>query len=310
MPIAKVQDIMMRDVLKTDHDDTVLSMAEKMNKNRLGAIVIVDSEDYPIGIVTERDILRAIITYKEKALDVRAGDIMSAPVLTVEPEEDIDSAIMQMQLNRVRRIPVTSEHKLIGIISYRDLTNALRKNYYALEQKAEELEQEANTDPLTGLYNRRVLASQLKYHIGLASRSGQPVSVIMFDIDHFKAVNDTYGHQCGDMVLKKIADIFREKSRSINIVGRYGGEEFLIIGPISDHKTAVYMAERLRLAVEQAEFICEDDNRKFKITVSAGVAVWNKNIKTGKELIKMADDALYVAKEGGRNKVVVAEDGK
>ncbi len=307
MAVPKIQDIMMKDVLTTDHDDTVLSMAEKMHKNRLGAIVIVDRENYPIGIVTERDILRALITYKEKAVGTRAGDIMSAPVLTLEPEEDMDSAIMQMQLNRVRRIPVTKENKLIGIVSYRDLTNALRKSFYALEQKAEELEQRANTDPLTGLFNRRVLGRQLKYHIKVASKSGQPMSVIMFDIDHFKKINDTHGHLCGDSVLKKLAEILKKKSRSVNIVGRYGGEEFIIIGPISDHKSAFYAAERVRIIIESTDFLCADSGQKFRVTVSAGVAVWNPGIKTGKELIKLADDALYLAKRSGRNQVKAAE---
>jgi diguanylate cyclase (GGDEF)-like protein len=310
MAMPKVEEIMMRDVLKTDRHDTVLSMSEKMHKHRLGAIVIVDSGDYPIGIVTERDIIRAIVTYKERAINEQAGDIMSSPVLTLEPGEDIDSAIMQMQLNRVRRIPITRENKLIGIISYQDLTNALRKNYNALEKKTEELEEEANTDPLTGLYNRRVINGQLKYQIGLARRSGNPMSVIMIDIDHFKKVNDTYGHLCGDSVLKTIAGILKEKSRDINIVGRYGGEEFMIIGPISDHKTAFYMAERLRVLVENTEFSCEETGKKFRVTISAGVAVWNPRIKTGRELIKLSDDALYQAKKSGRNRVMLAEEGE
>jgi len=310
MAIPKVEEIMMKEVLKTDRYDTVLSMAEKMHKHRLGAIVIVDSEDFPIGIVTERDILRTLITYKDKSMDVQAGDIMSSPVLTLEPGEDIDSAIMQMQLNRVRRIPITKENRLIGIISYRDLTNALRKTYNALEKKTEELEEEANTDPLTGLYNRRVINGQLKYQIDLARRSGNPMSVIMIDIDHFKKVNDTYGHLCGDSVLKTIAGILKEKSRDINIVGRYGGEEFMIIGPISDHKTAFYMAERLRALVENTEFSCEKNGKKFRVTISAGVAVWNPKIKTGRELIKLSDDALYLAKKSGRNRVRMAEEGK
>jgi diguanylate cyclase (GGDEF)-like protein len=306
MPIPKVADVMMKDVLTTDREDTVLSMAEKMHKHRLGAIVIIDREQYPIGIVTERDMLRAIITYKDKAISVKAGDIMSSPVLTLEPEEDIDSAIMQMQLNRVRRIPVTRFNKLIGIISYRDLTNALRKNFYALEQKTEELEQAVNTDPLTGLFNRRVIAGQLKSQISLSKKTGNPMSVIMMDIDHFKNVNDTYGHQCGDSVLKKIASILKEKSRSINIVGRYGGEEFIILGPISDYKSAYYAADRLRQAVEEADFLCDETGKTFKVTISAGVAMWNRNIASGKELIKLADDALYAAKKNGRNRVEMA----
>lgn len=307
MPVPKVKDVMMKDVLTTDRNDTVLSMAEKMHKHRLGAIVIIDSENFPIGIVTERDMLRAIITYKEKAVSACACDIMSSPVLTLEPDEDIDSALMQMQLNRVRRIPVTRENRLIGIISYRDLANALRKDFFALEQKAEQLEEAVKTDPLTGLFNRRVISSQLKNQISISKKTGNPMSVIMMDIDHFKNVNDTYGHQCGDEVLKKVAAILKEKTRSINIVGRYGGEEFIIIGPISSHKSAFYAAERLREAVEKADFYCEDKKSHFKLTISAGVSVWNKRITSGRDLIKLADKALYEAKNNGRNRVEMAD---
>jgi diguanylate cyclase (GGDEF)-like protein len=217
---------------------------------------------------------------------------------------------MQMQLNRVRRIPVTSGDKLIGIVSYRDLTNALQKSFKTLLEKTEELEEKVNTDPLTGLYNRRVISGQLKYQVDLARRSGHPMSIIMIDIDHFKKINDTYGHQCGDSVLKKLADILKDKSRSINIVGRYGGEEFIIIGPISDDKTAYYMAERLRTLVENTDFSCDESGKIFKVTISAGVAVWNGSIKSGRELLKLADEALYLAKRSGRNQVRMAEELK
>lgn len=310
MAIPTVGEIMMKDVLKTDRNDTVLSMSEKMHRHRLGAIVITDAGDFPIGIVTERDILRAIVTYKDRAINAQAGDIMSSPVLTLEPEEDIDSAIMQMQLNRVRRIPITKDNRLIGIISYDDLTNALRKANYALQKKTDELEKEAGTDPLTGLYNRRVINSQLAYQVSMAKRTGNPMAVIMLDIDFFKKVNDTYGHQCGDRVLQGIASILKEKSREINIVGRYGGEEFIMLAPIAGYKTALYMAERLRQLVEGTDFRDESTGNRFKVTVSAGVAVWNNKIKTGKELVKLADDAMYLAKESGRNRVRMAEGGE
>ncbi|HRU39692.1 MAG TPA: GGDEF domain-containing protein, partial [Candidatus Goldiibacteriota bacterium] len=183
---------------------------------------------------------------------------------------------------------------------------ALRKSYYALQEKAEALEIEVKTDPLTGLYNRRAINSQLKHQIELSIRSGQVMAVIMADIDHFKKINDTYGHQCGDEVLKNIAQILKEKTRSINIVGRYGGEEFIIIGPISDHKTAFYAAERLRVEVENTVFKCPDSGSEFRLTISAGVAVWHKKIKTAKEMVRLADEALYAAKKSGRNRVIMA----
>jgi diguanylate cyclase (GGDEF)-like protein len=310
--MTKIGDVMMTEVLTAQKQDTVLSMSERMHKHRMGAIIITDENNSPIGIVSERDIIRSLITYKENAINKLAQDIMSTPVLTLEPDQDLETAFMLMALNTVRRIPITRDEKLVGIISYRDISNALRKSNYILEEKTEKLEEKtefleekANHDALTGLFNKGYLNEQLKYQFELARRSGNSMAILMLDIDHFKKVNDTYGHQCGDMVLKRIADILKEKSRIINIVGRYGGEEFLIIGPISDHKSGMYMGERIRTAIEHESFSYEGTD--IKVTISVGVAVWQPQIRSEHDLVKMADDALYAAKKNGRNQVKMAE---
>lgn len=306
--MVKIENVMNKDVLTTSKDEKMPSLVERMHNHRVGAIVVVNTANEPVGIVTERDILRAIIAYREGLFNKQAQDVMTAPVLTIEADQDIDSAAIQMSLNRIRRIPVvSSDNKLIGLISYRDITNALRKSVYILQEKTEILQEKADRDPLTNLYNRRFLKDELKRQLALAKKSKNPMSVTMIDIDFFKKVNDTYGHQCGDMVLKRLADILVSKSREINVVGRYGGEEFIIIGMISDYKSARYTAERLREAVEAEEF--EYEGKKFKITISLGVAVWNQNVKMYKELVKKADEALYTAKREGRNRVVMAEWG-
>jgi diguanylate cyclase (GGDEF)-like protein len=310
--MTKIGDVMMTEVLTAQKQDTVLNMSERMHKHRMGAIIITDENNSPIGIVSERDIIRSLITYKENAINKLAQDIMSTPVLTLEPDQDLETAFMLMALNTVRRIPITRDEKLVGIISYRDISNALRKSNYILEEKTEKLEEKtefleekANHDALTGLFNKGYLNEQLKYQFELARRSGNSMAILMLDIDHFKKVNDTYGHQCGDMVLKRIADILKEKSRVINIVGRYGGEEFMIIGPISDHKSAMYMGERIRTSIEHETFSYEEND--FKVTLSVGVAVWQPQIRSEHDLVKMADDALYAAKKNGRNQVKMAE---
>jgi len=296
---------MMTDVLTASKSDTILEMSQRLQAHRIGAIVIVDHNHYPVGIVSERDIIRSLGVYKEHALNKQAQDIMSSPVLTLEPDQDIETAATLMSLNMIRRIPVTQDDKLIGIISYRDITNALRKSYYMLEQKTEKLEDKANHDPLTGLFNKGYMEEQLTYHFELAKRSGNPMAVMFLDIDHFKKVNDTYGHQRGDEVLKRIAHILKDKSRAINVVGRFGGEEFMIIGPISDYKSALYLGERIRTAVEKEVF--SHDNTDFNITISIGISVWNSSIASEKDLVKFADEALYTAKRNGRNQVRMYE---
>jgi diguanylate cyclase (GGDEF)-like protein len=305
MSIIKISTVMSKDVLTASKEDTVMSMIERLNKHRIGAIIIINKDNVPVGIVTERDIIRSLVAYKEETLKKQAQDIMSAPVLTLEPDEDIDSAAILMTLNNVRRLPITKDNKLIGLISYRDLTNALRKSNYVLEEKAELLQDMANRDPLTGLFNKRFINDEIKRQFDAAKQSEQPMAVIMMDIDHFKLVNDTYGHQCGDYVLKNLAGIMQAKSRDINVVGRFGGEEFIILGPISDMKSSVFFAERIRSTVEETNFVWED--KEFKITISAGVCVWNSNIKDAKTMIKLADEALYAAKNSGRNQVQIAE---
>lgn len=303
--MVKISDVMMTDVLTAAKTDTILDMSKRLQAHRIGAIVIVDNNHYPVGIVSERDIIRSITVYKEQTLNKQAQDIMSSPVLTLEPDQDIETAATLMSLNMIRRIPITKNDKLIGIISYRDITNALRKSYYMLEEKTETLEDKANRDPLTGLFNKGYLEEQLKYQFELSKRSGNPMTVMFLDIDFFKKVNDTYGHQCGDDVLKRIAAILKDKSRAINVVGRYGGEEFMVIGPVSDYKSALYLGERIRTAVEKEDFAC--NNIKFNITISIGISVWNNTTSSVKELVKFADDALYTAKRNGRNQVRMYE---
>jgi len=214
--IPKVKDVMVRDVLKTDKNSTVLDIARMLDRHKLGAVIITDKNDFPEGIVSERDIIRAITAYGEKAVSVCACNIMSSPVLSLGPDADIESAASLMTENRIRRIPIVDDNRLIGLISYRDITNALRKSYFMLQEKTEILEEKANKDSLTGLYNKGYIVEQLKYHISLAERTRNPMAVIMLDIDYFKKINDTHGHLCGDRILKSIADILKEKSRAIN----------------------------------------------------------------------------------------------
>ena len=147
-----------------------------------------------------------------------------------------------------------------------------------------------------------------RHHIELAKRSKNTMAVLMIDIDHFKNINDTHGHLCGDKVLMDLAKILKERSRAVNIAGRYGGEEFIIIGPISNHKSAGYLAERLRTTVEEHTFIFEE--LELKLTISIGVSVRTKTVKDATHMIKIADDALYEAKRTGRNKVVMGNAPK
>ncbi|MCP3983184.1 MAG: GGDEF domain-containing protein, partial [bacterium] len=172
-----------------------------------------------------------------------------------------------------------------------------------LMDKNKLLEQISTTDPLSGLPNRRYLNETLDREFRRAKRTGNPLSAVMIDIDHFKAVNDEHGHASGDAVIRAVSDVLTQRLRVTDEGGRFGGEEFLLLlgGPASG---AEVMAERCRAGVEQLEVQAED-GRVIPVTVSLGVASYQESMATGEALVSAADRALYAAKAGGRNRVVV-----
>lgn len=164
----------------------------------------------------------------------------------------------------------------------------------------------ALTDELTGLYNRRYLFAHLNEVLGRVSDGGGQTAVMLFDIDHFKLVNDRYGHPAGDEVLRELAGRAVRQVRSVDLVGRLGGEEFVVVMPETSLSGAVVVAERLRTAVADAPFVLREDGAKLPVTVSIGIAVTGVEDETQESLLKRADDALYAAKRDGRNRTVTA----
>jgi diguanylate cyclase (GGDEF)-like protein len=168
------------------------------------------------------------------------------------------------------------------------------------------MEERATTDGLTGLTNHRAFQERLEQLHALAERTGQKFSIILTDIDHFKSVNDTYGHPVGDAVLKRVAAIFTQRARKVDIVARYGGEEFVIVLPDTDADGAAVFANRLR--EEIAAQTITSDNGSFSVTLSLGVAEFPGDGTDRHVLIERADQALYYCKEHGRNRVTKVRD--
>ncbi len=164
----------------------------------------------------------------------------------------------------------------------------------------------ATLDRMTRLYTHHYFNERLAEEMMRSKRYGTPLSLIMADIDHFKKINDTYGHQQGDVILKGIARIFRENIRSVDIPARYGGEEFSVILPGSDLDDACSISERLRKAIENTEF--QGEHNPIRITISIGIAEYKMESDTDISLlISRTDRALYNAKHNGRNRVSVGE---
>ncbi|OIO66383.1 MAG: GGDEF domain-containing protein [Zetaproteobacteria bacterium CG_4_9_14_3_um_filter_49_83] len=170
------------------------------------------------------------------------------------------------------------------------------------------LEQENITDPLIGIYNRRYLDRRLTEEVARATRYVTPLSVMMIDIDHFKTINDVYGHQAGDRVLSYLGGLILDAIRQTDVAARYGGEELMIIAPETSAHTAENLAERLRKRIESHELVLASETsgrQSIHITVSIGVAEMKESRSTPEQIIACCDEALYRAKEGGRNRVVV-----
>jgi diguanylate cyclase (GGDEF)-like protein len=163
----------------------------------------------------------------------------------------------------------------------------------------------AATDGLTGLYNHLRICELLRDEMRRAERYNRPLSVLMLDIDSFKSFNDSYGHPAGDQLLRSVAHLLRSGVRTVDKVGRYGGEEFIIIMPETHKDDAFMLAERIRSTVEQKAFIVVAGEEIHR-TVSVGVASYPEDGLNPQEVFTRADEALYRAKDSGRNRVVWA----
>jgi diguanylate cyclase (GGDEF)-like protein len=190
----------------------------------------------------------------------------------------------------------------------RTLQEALKRKNSEMEEANQKLALLANQDGLTGIPNRRYVFERLGVEFQRARRLKSPLSLLMIDIDHFKSFNDTYGHLSGDEALKTVAGTIQEGIRNYDMVGRYGGEEFIAFLPETDPEGAVLVAERLRSAVEEGQITpVEGSVDPVTLTVSIGVACWPEvEVDKVSELIQFADAALYRAKAEGRNRCILA----
>lgn len=197
--------------------------------------------------------------------------------------------------------------EVIGVLgSVHDIT--ARKEAEAERTRALEMEQIAITDPLTDVYNRRFLEQFGPKELERSKRQASPFALVVLDIDHFKKVNDSFGHPIGDEVLVKLAEICRENIRSMDVLARLGGEEFIILMPDTDEGAALESAERLRERVAE-DLVVESDQTEVRVTISAGVAVWDPGKPAEMDtLLSRADQAMYRSKKAGRDRVTVWTD--
>ncbi|MBY3236474.1 MULTISPECIES: PleD family two-component system response regulator [Rhizobium] len=226
----------------------------------------------PILIITEQGVDEMVV----RALDLGVNDYIIRPV---DPNELVARSLTQIRRKR-----------------YNDRLRASVKQTIEL----------AVTDPLTGLYNRRYLDNHLNVLFNRSMARGRPLSVLITDIDRFKHVNDTYGHDGGDEVLREFSNRVRSTIRGADLACRYGGEEFVVVMPDTSPEIAAAVAERLRAAIESAPFMLKHSGEALNVTASFGIASRIASVLTPGQLMKQADLALYEAKNTGRNRVVAA----
>lgn len=223
----------------------------------------------PIILVTARDSTQDKVT----GLDAGADDYLTKPINFPELEARVRSML------RIKRLQDE------------------------LEEKNRALERLSISDGLTGLFNHRHIHGLLHEEFERVKRTGDLLTVAMFDLDRFKGINDTYGHQAGDRVLQEFAEILRENARDMDRLGRYGGEEFMVLLPETGVEDGAVFVERVRREVARRPFEIGRPEA-VHMTVSAGLATYPNGATTPEELVRRADQALYAAKAGGRDRII------
>ncbi|MBP6014902.1 MAG: PleD family two-component system response regulator [Alphaproteobacteria bacterium] len=281
------------ETLGRDHDVEIVSQT-------MEAVVRAKGGDFDLIIASlsldKQDGLRFCATLR--SLDVTR----QTPILTIVDEGDLKRLVRALDIgvNDYLMRPV-ERSELVARVR----TQLRRKRYSDRLRHSLQLSLEmAITDQLTGLFNRRYMSRHLSTLISNAGSTGKPISFLIMDIDYFKQVNDTHGHDVGDEVLREFANRISANVRGIDLACRYGGEEFVVVMPDTDMTFAYMVAERLRQSVADAPFRISQAPGQLPITISIGVTVSEGTSDTAEALLRRADQALYRAKRDGRNRVV------
>lgn len=325
MKDIKIRELMNRNVVTSGMDADPLEVATSMRNNRYSCIIVAE-DDVPIGIVTERDIVRVFVDHycDESKREFLMQDVVTTPVITVSEHTSLFDAIVLIESRKIRHLPVVNkEGRLSGIVTYSDLVHNhqrfMDEHIDIIEKEVKERTRdltEANDklhalsmeDYLLKIGNRRAMEVDLKYTHHATLRYKRSYSVALIDVDHFKKYNDRYGHEGGDKVLLEIVNYVKGTIRKSDRIYRYGGEEFLLLMQETLENGAYTLLQRLLTGIEALD-IRHEDCPMGQVTVSAGIACVDGEkspVNTWNVLISKADEALYQAKENGRNMCVVS----
>jgi two-component system, cell cycle response regulator len=299
-------------VLVVDDEESVLNSLRRLLRGEEYQLFLANSAWDARKIVEERDVDVILCDFNmpgENGLDFlkdihsQKPEIANIMLTAYTTPSLLVEAINNSVLFRFFEKPWVGEEikqAIVEGIHYSQIQRAAVENFSRQEEEIKRLISESEHDGLTGCYNRKTAMKKLDEQLGNSQRYDTTFSAVMLDIDLFKKVNDSYGHQQGDLVLKGVVKIVEESLRTPDILGRYGGEEFIIILPFTESESALVAMDRVRQKISEIYW----DMSELQVTVSMGISQWCSS-DTSKSLVKRADDALYRAKSGGRNRIVV-----
>lgn len=298
--------------------DKMLKIVVDITESQIGVVYLVESDDMLVP--------RATCGMNSELVSIKVGEGMPGRVaaekktIVVMPPDDTDDSIelgyTKINPTEVAYIPLVYQSRVLGVLSLGSLNKYREEDRLLFEYLADQIaialdnaimhrkiEELSVTDPLTGLFNRRYLNAKMATVWARSVRHGCPLAVILADVDNFKQINDTYGHDRGDEVLSAVSEIIRSNVRVEDVTARFGGEEFVVALPDINGQQAYVFAERIRKALEEKKF----DWMEGGVTLSLGIASFPE-ITPGKyeDLIQVADQAMYQAKVAGKNRVVLS----
>lgn len=309
---------------------SVVDMATDLLGAASGSLMLLEEDGETLKVQAARGMHPALA----RGMSVRVGAGIAgrvagsgSPLLVADIEKDSRTATPNRPRFRTKSflsVPIRLRERTIGVLNLADKENegifsgsdlnsltafadhaALMTERTRAFERTSLLEELAVTDPLTGLYNRRLLEKRLDEEISRSRRQRQHFSLLIIDLDNFKAYNDLCGHPGGDQALKRTAALLQGSAREMDVVARYGGEEFCVLVAGTAKKESIFVAERIRRAIENEPFPREKELPQGRLTTSIGVAAFPEDGDSAADLLRAADAALYQAKDEGRNRIVL-----
>lgn len=295
--------------------DTSMEDVLDYMKDSFSDCVIIQEEKNAVGILTSKDILKFIGDAKNE--EIRVSEVMSSPVETLNEKASINEGLEYLRKRPFKRIVVTDQdHHVVGIVTQQDLISRtylkwsqLMQDHFKqfeeitqiLQQRNRHLSELATKDSLTEIHNRHMFSELFVKELSMLKRHATKLALVMIDLDHFKRINDTYGHNIGDAVLKHFATLVISSVRDADMFARWGGEEFVLLLRNAGCDEAFGVSEKIRSLIEVQEF-----HGAGRVTCSIGITEVSPD-DTIQSAIERADSAMYAAKDAGRNRTIACE---